>query len=52
VYSVLALREVHRAELWRVVLAAVLLFFLCCGLAMGAALVFVGIGAAINGAAK
>lgn len=52
VYSVLALREVHRADLWRVVLAAVLLFLLFCGLAMGAALVFVGIGAAINGAAN
>lgn len=47
VYSVLALREVHRADLWRVVLAAVLLFLLFCGLAMGAALLFVGLGAAL-----
>jgi hypothetical protein len=47
VYSVLALREVHQADLWRVVLAAVLLFLLFCGLAMGAAMLFVGLGAAM-----
>ena len=46
VYSVIALREVHRAELWRVVLAAFLLFMLFCGLAMGVALMFMAIGAA------
>ncbi len=47
VYSVLALREVHKADLWRVVMAAVLLFLLFCGLAMGAAMLFVGLGAAM-----
>jgi hypothetical protein len=52
VYSVIALREVHRVELWRVVLAAVLLFLLFCGLAMGAGLLFVGLGSAFIGAAK
>lgn len=46
VYSVIALREVHQVELWRVVLAAFLLFMLFCGLAMGVALMFMAIGAA------
>lgn len=52
VYSVIALREVHRVELWRVVLAAVLLFLLFCGLAMAAGLLFVSLGSAFIGAAK
>lgn len=52
VYSVIALREVHRVELWRVVLAAVLLFLLFCGLAMGAGLLFASLGYAFIGAAK
>ena len=33
-YGVIALKEVHRTEMWRVVLAAVLMFFLCCGAAL------------------
>ena len=33
-YGVIALKEVHRTEMWRVVLAAVLMFVLCCGVAL------------------
>lgn len=46
VYSVLALREVHRTDLWRVVVAALLVFLLCCGTVLGMAAVF---GAAMAG---
>jgi hypothetical protein len=34
VYSVIALREVHRTELWRVILAVVLLLVFTCGVAL------------------
>lgn len=34
VYSVIALKEVHRTDLWRVILAAGLLLLVCCGLVM------------------
>jgi hypothetical protein len=34
VYAVIALKEVHRTDLWRVVLAALLLFMICCGVAL------------------
>ncbi len=43
IYSVLALREVHRTDLWRVVVAALLVFLLCCG-------VFVGMATALGAA--
>jgi hypothetical protein len=38
VYGVIALREVHRTDLWRVVLSMVLILLLCCGALVGIAL--------------
>jgi len=37
IYSVFALREVHRTDLWRVVVAALIVFLLCCGVFVGMA---------------
>jgi hypothetical protein len=42
VYGVIALKEVHRTDLWRVVLSMVLMMLLCCGAFVGIA---VGIAA-------
>jgi hypothetical protein len=42
VYGVIALKEVHRTDLWRVVLSMVLMMLLCCGVFVGIA---VGIAA-------
>ena len=49
VYSVLALREVHRTELWRVVLAAALLFLLISALVMGAIFIGLELGPLVGG---
>lgn len=38
VYGVIALKEVHRTDLWRVVLSMVLILLLCCGALVGIAL--------------
>jgi len=38
VYGVMALKEVHRTDLWRVVLSMVLILLLCCGALVGIAL--------------
>ncbi len=38
VYGVIALREVHRTDLWRVVLSMVLILLLCCGALVGIAI--------------
>jgi len=43
VYGVIALKETHRAELWRVVLAAVALMLLCCGAAMAVGMGYVAL---------
>jgi hypothetical protein len=43
IYGVVALKEAHRTDLWRVILAAVALLLLCCGLAMGAVMGFAGL---------
>ncbi|MFZ9920676.1 MAG: YIP1 family protein [Terrimicrobiaceae bacterium] len=38
VYGVIALREIHRTDLWRVVLSMVLIMLLCCGAFLGIAM--------------
>jgi hypothetical protein len=38
VYGVIALKEVHRADLWRVVVSMLLMLLLCCGALMGMAM--------------
>jgi hypothetical protein len=38
IYGVIALKEVHRTDLWRVVLSMVLILLLCCGALVGIAL--------------
>jgi hypothetical protein len=38
VYGVIALKEVHRTDLWRVVVSMVLMLLLCCGVFGGIAL--------------
>ena len=35
VYSVIGLKEAHRTELWRPILAIFLIFFVCCGAVFG-----------------
>lgn len=44
-YGVIALKEVHRTEMWRVVLAAVLMFVLCCGAALAVVAGIAALGA-------
>jgi hypothetical protein len=43
VYGVIALREVHRTDLWRVVLSMVLILLLCCGAFAGIAVGIAGL---------
>jgi hypothetical protein len=38
VYGVIALKEVHRTDLWRVVVSMLLMLLLCCGAVGGIAL--------------
>lgn len=38
VYGVIALKEVHRADMWRVAVSMLLMLLLCCGVIMGLAL--------------
>ena len=45
IYSVIALKEAHRTELWRVILAVVLLLIFCCGLVM---VTVAGVAAAVT----
>jgi hypothetical protein len=48
IYSVIALREAHRTEMWRVVLALLLLLILCCGIVFAMAAVIVGLASAVS----
>lgn len=48
IYGVVALKEVHRTDLWRVVLAAIALLLLCCGIAMAAVMGFAGLVEALG----
>ncbi len=43
IYSVIAIREVHRTDMWRVVLAGLILFLLCCGLVLAFALLVISL---------
>ena len=47
VYSVIALKEAHQTEIWRPIVAFVIVFVLCCGVGFG----FIGLTAAVAGAA-
>jgi len=47
IYSVIALKEAHQTEIWRPIVAFVIVFLLCCGVGIG----FVGLTAAVAGAA-
>lgn len=49
VYSAIALKETHRTDWWRVVVAYLLLFLVCCGVVVGLAAVFGAIIAAAAG---
>ena len=48
IYSVIALREAHRTEMWRVVLALFLLLILCCGIVFAMSAVIVGLASAVS----
>lgn len=50
VYSVIALKEAHKTDLWRPIVALLLVVLLCCGLVFGVA-VLAGAGVAAAGAA-
>jgi hypothetical protein len=51
IYGVAALKEVHQTDLWRVVLAAVAMFLVCCGLVMAAVMGFAGLAESLGLAA-
>lgn len=48
IYSVIAIREVHRTDTWRVVLAWLILFMLCCGLVIAFALLVISLASAVS----
>lgn len=52
VYVVIALKETHRTDLWRPIVAILLILLLCCGAAMGIGVLAAGLGAAATGALK
>ncbi|MFZ4598737.1 MAG: YIP1 family protein [Terrimicrobiaceae bacterium] len=45
-YSVIALKEAHRTELWRPIAAMILMLVFCCGIAFGIGALAVGLAAA------
>ena len=48
IYSVIALKEAHRTQMWRVVLALFLLLILCCGIILVMSGLVVGLAAAVS----
>lgn len=52
VYCVIGLKEAHRTELWRPILAVFLIFLLCCGAIFGFSALAVWLGASALGVAK
>jgi hypothetical protein len=51
VYCVIGLKEAHRTELWRPILAVLLVFLICCGAIFGLSALAVGLGYSAFGAA-
>jgi hypothetical protein len=49
-YSVIALRETHRTDWWRVIVAYLLIFLLCCGIVVGLVVLAGIFGAALAAA--
>jgi hypothetical protein len=52
IYCVAGLKEAHRTELWRPVLAVFLVFLVCCGAVFGFSALAVWLGYSVIGAAK
>ena len=48
IYSVIAIKEVHRTDMWRVVLAGLILFMLVCGIVLASALVIVALAQVVS----
>lgn len=51
-YLVIALREAHQTETWRIVLGSLILFLLCCGIFAGAAFLVAGLAGGLGGIFK
>jgi hypothetical protein len=48
IYSVIAIKEVHRTDMWRVVLAGLILFMLVCSIVLASALVIVALAQVVS----
>lgn len=52
VYTVIALKETHRTDLWRPIVAMLLMFIFCCGIVFAAIVGLAGVAGAVGAAAK
>jgi hypothetical protein len=48
-YVVIALREAHQTETWRIVLGSLIMFLFCCGIFAGAAFLVAGMAGGLGG---
>jgi len=52
VYTVIALKETHRTDLWRPIVAMLLMFVFCCGIIFAAVVGLAGLAGAVGAVAK
>lgn len=52
IYCIIGLKEAHRTDLWRSLVAVLILFFLCCGLIFATVLFSAGLAGVAAGVAK